>query len=258
MINDHVNRTKTLVICLSHVSYITPITSKFLDTGYFFGLEFAEGWIFGQVMRHENLFYRPYEAINSAGSTIDIAADSSQSELRFYDPRNTDVDLLFLDTQTDRGFPWFLHGAIGIKPQYIRAYLRYPETKGIPGKFPKGGPIRPQSGEDLGYIDSINSPYTVPSDQVEIVIVPNVHLGVEYYNIDKNRAHRPVLNLQFRLYWFKPILDENTIIQFIRGKIPWRPLTVGFENRVPFIYTDWRVQPLPNDEFFRLQFGGSE
>jgi len=230
---------------------IVPIVEKFLQPNYLLALQFQEGFIFGRVVRRRICQYKPYAVIDSNGNTVDIDASSHQSELRFRDPRNTENDILYLDEATDNNFPWIFHGAIGIKPQYINMYLRFPEGQTIPGKFPELDQIKPSSGDDLGYINSLNSPYESPTDFVEIVIPPKIHLGAEYYNKDPNRKHQPVLNLLFALYWFEifnPSRHASIIRKIALREVPAAFLTVGFADR-PYqmgtaLQNDWKAIPL--------------
>jgi hypothetical protein len=238
---------------------VKPIQERFLYPNYLFAMEFREGWIFGRVVRRRICQYKPYRVVDSTGAVVDIAASSAQAELRLRDPRNPDVDVLFLDTSTNSGYPWFLHGSIGIKPEYILAYLRYPEGKEIPGKFPEVDPIKPSSGDFLGYINSTKSPYDSPTDYVELVITPHRHIGVEYYNIDPNRAHQPVLNLYFALYWFQPLNPKTharLISRIAARDVPAAFFTVGFsdlpEDLGDTLKVDWKVEPMSLDSALAL------
>jgi len=183
------------------------------------------------------MHYKPYSLIDSAGTTVDIAATAAQAELRLRDPRNRDVDVLYLDKTTDDGFPWILHGAIGWKPHQIFIYPRFPEGKDIPGKFPDIDPIQPSAGNFTGYYSGHESPYDEPTDFLEYVIPPGQHVGHEFYNQD-GKAHNPVANILFALYHFqlfKPNLTgvgpHNRIIRDIALRhVPTTFLTVGFTS----------------------------
>lgn len=225
---------------------IKPIRQKFLEPNFLFALNFFEGYVFGRVARRRICLYKPYPVISSAGAAIDISASTAQSELRFRDSRNTEVDILYLEDPTKGGYPWFYHGAIGIKPQYINMYLRFPEGKEIPGKFVKLDPIRPDAGNDVGYLNSLLSPYEEPTDAIEIIIPPKQHLGAEYYNKDSARSHNPVLNLLFALYWIQIFNTEkyaNLIRKIALREVPASFMTVGF-GETPFelasdVAKDW-------------------
>lgn len=231
---------------------IRPIIERFLLPNHLFALEFREGFVFGRVVRRRICQYKPYPLIDSDGTAIDIAPESHQDEVWFRDPRNTKNDILFLDSATNSGYPWFFHGSIGIKPQYIRMYPRLPSGKDFPGKFPNIDPIRPSDGDAVGYVNSLNSPYENPTDFVEYVIVPNIHLGAEFYNTDTDRSHQPVLNLLFALYWVQLFPPDKPIVKKIANReVPAAFLTVGFGN-VPIEYgrlrQDWGVDPIKLEE----------
>lgn len=244
------------------VKGVIPIEEKFLQANYLFALEFKEGFVFGKTVRRRICQYKPWNLIDPSLPSPyirDISASTHQSELRFRDPRNTRVDILYLKDATNSGYPWILHGSIGLKPQFIRMYPRFPEGQNIPGKFPACDPIRPSSGDNLGYVDGLKSPYQDPTDYIEYVIPPFRHLGAEYYNMDENRAHVPVLNLYFCLYWFK-ILDcvkDATLIRRIATRdVPAAYLTVGFGD-MPLgmgssLMADWKIKPISLDEAVAL------
>lgn len=216
---------------------ISHIVERFLLPNHLMALEWSEGWLFARVVRRRIMHYKPYSLIDSAGTTVDIAATAAQAELRLRDPRNRDVDVLYLDKTTDDGFPWILHGAIGWKPHQIFIYPRFPEGKDIPGKFPDIDPIQPSAGNFTGYYSGHESPYDEPTDFLEYVIPPGQHVGHEFYNQD-GKAHNPVANILFALYHFqlfKPNLTgvgpHNRIIRDIALRhVPTTFLTVGFTS----------------------------
>ena len=233
---------------------IKPIKEKILDKNYLFALEFNEGFVFGRTARRRICQSMPHRLIGTDASDIDIAASSHQGELRFLDRRNPSNDVLYLKKKTDSGYAWFFHGAIGIKPQYINAYLRYPEGKDIPGKFPEVDPIKPSDGDDLGYINSLNSPYLEPTDHIEIVIVPGLHIAAEYYNKDAKRDHQPMMNLYFALYWAQMFTMEKqaTLIRRIAlREVHADFLTVGFgemPQTIGELADAWGVTPMSLDQ----------
>ena len=234
---------------------ILPIVQKFLEPNYLMALQFREGFVFGRVVSRRICQYKPWELIDSNGDGVDIAALSAQAELRFRDPRNSANDILYLDSSVNAGFPWIYHGAIGIKPQYVYMYPRFPETKDIPGKFPEVDPIRPGTGDLLGYVNELTSPYEDPTDYVEWVIPPHVHVGAEYYNKDPDRAHRPVCNILFALYWFQAFSVDKfgwLIKKIATREVPSAFLKVGFgdfsHDLGSALERDWGIKPLDLDE----------
>ena len=242
---------------------IRPIREKFLQPNYLGALVFREGFVFFRVIRRSVCRYKPYPVIDESGNIIDIKPLSFEVEHTFRDPRNTERDILYLESSvSDDGYPWFLHGAIGIKPQFINMYLRVPQGKAIPGNFPSLDPIRPASGDPIGYINSEVSPYGDPTDYAELVIPPRVHIGAEYYNTDSERSHQPVLDLYFCLYKvqiFNP--DKEThrkiISDIAARRVPAAFLIAGCGDAVlemgSQLMRDWNVTPLSLDEAIELR-----
>jgi len=241
----------------------SPIKDKFLEPNFLFGLEFAEGFIFGRVVRTRQMRFKPYSVIDSNGNTTDISSNTHQSELRLRDPRNTENDILYLDTARDDGMPWFLHGSIGIRPSQVRMYPRFPEGQTIPGKFPNIDPVSPSTADDVGYISRERSPYEEPTDWVEWTIPPRTHFGVEYYNEDDDRSHNPVLNLLFSLYHFQPLspeqeVDRRLISSIAARQVPATLLPAGAPanlTRIQNTQDEWGVKPLELDEAAELTGG---
>jgi len=235
-----------------------PIYKKFLNNNYLVAVEFREGWIFGRVIRRKVCQYKPYKVIDSSGSDVVVSASSASNEYRFRDPRNTKVDVLHLETATDRGLFWIMHGAIGIEPEYIRMYVRIPEGQAWVGKFPSVDPIRPDQGDNIGYITSNESPYENPTDFLELVIPPMVHISAMYYNTDSSKSYQPVLNLLFCIYWLQLFsVDKHAklISSIATRKIPAAFLTAGFAD-VPLsapssVVSEWKemgVRPMSLDK----------
>jgi len=245
---------------------IVPIVEKFLLNNMLMALEFGEGFLFARVVRRRICHYKPYSIIDSAGTTVDIAASSAQGELWLRDSRNTKVDIIYMDKTTDTGLPWILHGAIGWKPHQILVYPRLPEGGDIPGRFPELDPIKPASGDLAGYYSGIESPYDRPTDFMEYVIPPKTHIGHEFYNKD-DRAHNPVANILFALYHFQIFKPEKTGIgphnRIIRDMslrhVPAAFLTVGFTSEPLELGTtlidDWHAVPISLDEAQDLEVG---
>jgi len=243
---------------------IVPIVEKFLLPNHLLALEFDEGWIFGRVVRRRIMHYKPYKLINAAGTVVDIATVATQAELWLRDPRNKDVDIIYLDATVDKGFPWILHGAIGWKPHQILVYPRIPEGSNIPGKFPGIDPIQPSAGNVTGYYSGVESPYDKPTDFMEYVIPPKTHIGHEWYNKD-TRTQNIVANILFALYHFQALIPlrvgvgpNNRVIRDIALRhVPATFLTVGFTSQpLPMgttLIEDWKVSPITLDEAAALE-----
>jgi len=200
------------------------------------------------------------------GSVIDLAASTHQATLRIVDPRSYQKDLLYLNKTTGgQGFPWFFHGAIGIWPPQIYLYPKFPEQGDYFGKFPETTLIRPSQGDRLGYLGHRQSPKDEPTDFLEIVIPPLYHFGVELYNHDTDKAHQPVLGLDFKLYFcqlFKPEKHGDIIADMANDRKKCRFLNVGF-GEISFNWDkqygeDWGIDPIPLEEAMDLSTSSYE
>jgi hypothetical protein len=250
---------------------IKPITEKFLERNHLFALAFREGWIFGRVLLSEKKFFYPYNLINASGTAQDISGASGLAELRIYDPRNRDTRLLYLSSATSSdtrsiagpnfsgGLPTLLHGAIGIKPTFMRMYVRYPWGKSHFGEFEGLNPISATaSGNYLGFVDGTKSPYEMPTDWLEMWIPPKMDIGVEFYNEDV-KIHQPVLSLIFMQYHFQPLDVNNALHRRIIKLIASRQIPAAFGQCGPSVSlktydfrSDWKVNTLSLDEAMDL------
>lgn len=236
---------------------VTPIRRKFLQPNYLFALEFYEGWVFGRVVRRRLVHYKPYPLIDESGSAIDIAAGDYQSEVTLRDPRNPANKILYLGAATNSGYPWVLHGSVGVKPQYILVYVRMPAGSDMAGRWPSLDPPRPKDGDRFAYFSERESPYDEPTDWAEMVIPPLKDVGFEFYNADPDRAHQPVLNLLFAVYWFQ-LLDPGResharlIGRIARREVPAAFFTVGFGDAPAEmgdkLRQEWGAKPMSLDE----------
>ena len=210
------------------MSGIVPIKEKLLQPNYLFALEFEEGWLFGVVIRRRLIHYAPYPLIDENGNTVDISAGGCQEEITLRDPRNPSDHLLKLPTSTNAGYPWIMHGSIGIKPEWILMYIRYPKGQTYAGQWPGLSSPRPRDGDKFAYVSYRESPYEEPTDWAELVIVPKQEPGFEFYNADPDRAHQPVLNLLFAVYWFRLLDPDDPDDAVIIGKIARREVPAAF------------------------------
>lgn len=241
---------------------VIPIWHKFLQHNQSFALEFKEGFVFGRVIRRRICQWKPWPLIDADGDDIDIDEDSAQAETRFNDPRSPGTDILYLETSTNAGRPWFFHGAFGVKPQPINLYLRYPEGVVIPGKFPSINPIRPAVGDNITALTELVSPFEQPTDYHEVIIQPGVHIAAEYYNRDEVRRHQPVINILFALYWvqvYQPTTHPHLISDIALKRYEGAKATffkAGFgdfpHDLGPAIEKDWKANPMSLDEAARL------
>lgn len=241
------DRQRTFTVVRS-MSGITPLREKILKDNFLFGIRFQEGWIFGRVIRQMVFNYAPWHLIDSTGSKIEIDPLSFEQEHTFLDPRNTAKEILYLDDGKNQGMPWFMWGSFGVRPRWIRMYIKYPEGGTHVGKIPNLDPLRPQQGDDFGYIDSSRSPYDDPTDYYEVILPPFTKVGAEYYNTHPERRLTPTLNLMFQIVWFKPI-SSDLIDDIMNRRVPHRLFTAGHVGYLlPYKLSEyWDLEPVTWD-----------
>ncbi len=239
---------------------VKPIVEKFLEPNYLFAMEWRDGFIFGRVIRRRICMYKPWPLIDSGGNAVWVTTGTPyQGPFWFRDPRNNANDILYLDATTNANWPWFFHGAVGFKHQNVLVYPRIPERQDQPGRFPELDPVQPNAGDRLGFITGLESPYEQPSDWLEWIIPPRVHVDVEFYNLDEDRNHRPVCNLLFALYHFQilnPDTHQNLIRSIALRQVPAAFFKTGFgDNSMELggdIKKSWDATELTIDRAARL------
>jgi len=220
-------------------------------------LRFADGFMFFRVLDRSPFVYRPYDQLGiiTPGSNIQTfpvnfytaGANAISPDLS----TKTDVILASNLSPTDLhdvlylpGSPTnlqLLHGAIGVKPNRIRVYPRYPQSEAFMGKWPSLQPPQTQNGDPFAYFDGVDSPFEEPTDYRELVIIPRLHLSFVFYNPGEDSPTQPLLNLRFCLYniqQFNPAgspYERALIGRIARRDTPASFLTAGSaESPIPF------------------------
>lgn len=229
-------------------------------------MEWMEGFLFGRVVRRRFPNYAPYYLVDNSAAAVLVKPASTSSEYTgLTDPRNKANDLLYLPKSLSGGYPWIMHGAIGVDPPPIYTYIRFPAGKDVYGSYPNSPQINPIAGDTVGFIDTERSPYRQPTDFAELVIPPGIQMSHTHYNQDDVRPIRPKLNPLFAIYWFQLLQPgrHDTLI----GKIARKEgvganalfLTVGGWGPVASpislgdtLIQDWKPNPLKLDEAMGL------
>lgn len=216
---------------------VNDITQKFLDSGEMFGLQFNEGVVFLEVLNWEQVKYAPHSQFS------EVPANSGTGFQQLQDSNNNDI--LYTDQRKKK----VKHVAIGHSPSIFRRYTNYPEDENRLRKIENLS--SPTAGDDYGYVDGEDSPYSSPTDVEELYIPPNNHLNFNFYNAD-NEAHTPILNILMRQYSVRPLnvnnaQDRDAINQISRPGSPMPIVTAGSPDRqVQYDLAEfWGVQPVP-------------
>jgi hypothetical protein len=230
---------------------IVPIEQKFLQPNYLFALRLQEGFLFGRVIDRSVLQYKPYDQlglITPGSSTMTFPTALFPAGTNAISPDNsskTDVllasnlspsdlhDVLYLPSEETS----LLHGAIGVYPNWVRVYPRYPQNENYMGKWSSLNPPQPQNLDPFAYFDGTQSPYESPTDFRELVIPPKLHLSFVFASPGDYPPTIPRLNLLFAYYncqFFNPngrAYERKLISGIASRSIPADYLTMGAAER---------------------------
>lgn len=228
----------------------TLIDEKFLSRRDLFALEFTEGLVFLEVRDWEFLQYRPYDGVDT------ISAQSSKGETILQDGNGDEIVYM------DKGVEKVLHGSIGVYPNTMRMYTRYPEGSKKLGTWPNLNTASSSSGDDYGFISGEDSPYKTPTDELELFVPPGVEISHEFFN-PEDRPREPKLNLRFRKYKINALDWNNdghkkSIKRILSPGSPMPIAPVGtFDNKYSYDLQDtWGVRPMPRSQAFKIVEGG--
>lgn len=214
---------------------LQPIDNKFLNTGDLFGMRFADGLIFLEVTGWQQNRYSPYNGFP------EVEEKSGSGFQRLEDDGD---DILYVEKRKKK----VLHAGIGHSPSHFRRYTNYPEGEVRLRSLPNLSTPRP--GDDYGYIDGEDSPYSEPTDAEELWIPPGVHLDFNFYNAD-TEPHKPIVNLKMREYNVRALnprrgADKNAIKRVVS---PGTPIPIvpagGLDRQADFELEEfWEVNPI--------------
>jgi len=216
---------------------VTSIDEKFLGTGDLFALKYNSGLVFVEVDGWEQTEYRPYSQIGSVG------AETGSGFTRLDDGNSDDV--LFVEKDETK----VIHAGIGHSPADIRRYTNYPESTNRLRRIPNLSV--PTPGNDYGYVDGEDSPYSDPTDAEELFIPPNQHLNFNFFNSDKE-PHEVLLNIKMRVYDVHPLdprdsRNEDAVRRVMSPGSPIPIASVGsLDNQADYgLAKAWGVDTIP-------------
>ena len=215
-----------------------PIQDKYLSRNDVFALKFNNGLSFLKVQSWEQYKYDPY-------SEIGTVAPQSASGFQRLEDENGD-DILYVDENERK----VLHVSIGHNPEQLRRYTNYPESENRLRTIPNLTVPRPVNGDDYGYVDGNDTPYSMPTDAEELMIPPGHHLDFSFYNPDQTKSHKPILNIFIREYdvsIIDPSENLNMVQRVVSPGSPMPTYPVGSndnQSRIGTLAEEWGVRPV--------------
>jgi len=219
------------------------IDEKFLESGDLFVLKYSNGYKFFEVETWKTLKFRPYDV----GT---VSAGSTQGFERLTDVNGDDI------LYVEQGDSVVLHASIGMSPASVRRYTNFPESENRLRTIPNLPNPSARNGDDYGFVDGEDSPFSQPTDAEELFIPPNTHLDFAFHNPSPTRPVSPKLNIKMRGYQVNEIDPSNrrNIVQ--RAMSPGSPIpvsTVGSStNQKSLSGKVWDVGPVPESQIQRI------
>lgn len=225
---------------------VTSIEQKFLDTGDLFGLKFNQGFVFLEVEGWQQVKYAPHTQIG------EVSANDNTSFQRLEDPDADDI--LYVEKEKTK----VIHAGIGHSPAQIRRYTNYPDSSNRLRRIPNLS--TPTAGDDFGYVDGDDSPYSNPTDAEELFVPPGVHLDFDFYNDDTD-PHEVIVKILMRVYNVNPLNPMNSKDRNAVKKVmsPGSPVPIGFvgtpDNQDTYdLATHWGVEPMTREQINKEVF----
>lgn len=214
---------------------VEQITEKFLGTGDLFTIRFNEGYVFAEVTGWQQVKFAPLSQFSEV---------APQDGTGFQRLEFEDDDILFTEKRKKK----VKHLAIGHSPSIMRRYSNYPEDEVRLRKIENLG--APNPGDDFGYVDGEDSPYSAPTDAEELWIPPGQHLNFNFYNPD-NEPHTPVVSIVMREYNINPLDPNNASARNAIKRImsPGSPIPIAtagsVDRQVRYNLSEfWGVSPI--------------
>ena len=224
-----------------------PIREKFLETNQRLMLIWQEGATFHKILGRKVDRQRPFVRGFSS-----ISASGVQD---FLELKDANGNRLF-DVTDDYADTIMYHVGVGVNPKWLRMYTRYPSDMAIKPvlSFDAVSLGSSYSGfnNDRGFVTSIESPYNTPTDITEMIFPFKVDAAFGFVNMDVERIHFPVLNVEMAKYRFdtydpKSSEDRFCIGKMARGQMAVYPFVIG-NIEAPMSYplsAHWGIEPVP-------------
>ena len=174
---------------------------EFLKPNWYLGIKFAQGPIFFKILDREIVRVEP----------IEVGFLDSGQESDLIDPIDPTTRIRYLEPQQTN---YFYHVFIGIDPEPIELYLKYPANRdkfGLAGMF---GPDKP-----IKWIDGVTSPFENPAEESELFTFRDQYPVFRAYNPSGSKEY-VMLSFHIAKYTYRIVRDETVIQKLVEGRIP--------------------------------------
>lgn len=207
---------------------------KFLESGYYLGLEFDTGWVVSRILGREWANLRPFSVgAIAAGAHLAAWNDILDAAARRY-------------LEPPKHSLWY-HHFWGINTPNARVYVRYP-TKSEIGSLTAN--LRAVDG-DIGYVPGVESPYDGPfSDKTELITCYERYPAFQVSNVTGDAFANVMFSFDTKKYSYQLIKDKKLLEELLTGKRPCKKYTMGPVDPIPTTVPHW-LEELVGDRLIR-------
>jgi len=183
----------------------------FLEEGFLFALQFAEGWVVFRVKGWEDSNLTPWN----------LGSCSALSNLSAWDEIQDSSNRHYLEPHDE---DFIKHVFWGVSPPKARIFKQYPARKDRNSLL---AVIRSITG-DIGYVDGDESPYEGPfSKRTELFVLHDMWPQFQVYNPLTYTMNYVLMNFDVRSYTYNIMKSRPLIEDCLSGQRRCRKHTVG-------------------------------
>jgi len=196
---------------------------KFLQAGYYLGLQFKTGWIVSRILGREWGNLRPYS----------VGAVAAGGHLAAWNEIKDATDKHYLEPA--KRWLWY-HTFWGLNTPNARVYVRYPTKSDI-------GSLTTTTREidaDVGYVPGEDSPYEGPfSAKTELFTAYEKYPAFQVSNVTGDAYANVMFNFDTMKYSYQIIKDKRLIEELLLGKRQCKKYTMGPVDPMPTTVPRW-------------------
>lgn len=198
---------------------------KYLEPGFYFALNFYEGWFVGRVTGRTWANLQPWSlGFCAAGGNLTAYDEIQDTQSRHYlEPPKTERELIY-------------HSFFGVTPASARAKLQFPVRNDLGSMIE----INRTLTDNVGFIDGKKSPFWGPfSDVTEFFTVNETYPAVDIYNPTGDGFTNVKLNIDQRQYSYELVKDKALVKTLLVGQARVKKYTMGTINPQPMKMPLW-------------------
>jgi len=207
---------------------------RFLEAGFYLGLQFNSGWVVSRILGREFANLRPFS----------VGAVTAGDHLPAWNDIKDSSDKHYLEPS---GKGLFYHHFWGLNTPNARVYVQFPSRNDI-GSLTT---VEREIDGDVGYISGVESPYDGPfSVKTELITVYERYPAFQVSNTTSDNFSNVMFHFETMKYSYQLIKDKKLIKELLTGKRQCRKYTMGRTYPMPSTIPRW-LEDLVTGELMR-------